>query len=280
MTHDEAHELLELAAVEPGGIDRLMAGDTSAAAAVAGHLAGCDACAGELERLRRSSMVLREVVGAVAPPELRARTLAFVAEVGRPRGGTGRPPEAAGVGRSPAAVEPAARRRQVLGTLGGLAAAVAIAVGATGAVLQARHDEDLRAREAALAAQEATTGALAKVASWSLRVGAAPDATMVPLSGSSEDAAATVLFSRATEELVVVAEALAPPEPGREYRCWMEVDGARTRIGQMFFGGGISYWVGPVDALDDAGRGTRFGISLVEAATDDVGGDPVLAGDL
>ena len=44
---------MEIAAAEPDGLDRLMAGDTSEAAAVAGHLAGCEACAGELMRLRR-----------------------------------------------------------------------------------------------------------------------------------------------------------------------------------------------------------------------------------
>src|SRR5262245_64619409 len=42
MEHTEARELLELAAVEPDGFERLAAGDTAEAAALAGHLAGCD----------------------------------------------------------------------------------------------------------------------------------------------------------------------------------------------------------------------------------------------
>src|SRR6476660_981082 len=37
MDHDDVLEQLELAAVEPGGIDRLVAGDTPIAAAVVGH---------------------------------------------------------------------------------------------------------------------------------------------------------------------------------------------------------------------------------------------------
>ena len=41
MDHDQVREQLELAAAEPGGLERLMAGDTAAARAVAAHLAGC-----------------------------------------------------------------------------------------------------------------------------------------------------------------------------------------------------------------------------------------------
>jgi len=43
MEHAEARELLEIAAVEPGGFARLVAGDTPDAVALAGHLAGCPA---------------------------------------------------------------------------------------------------------------------------------------------------------------------------------------------------------------------------------------------
>ena len=51
MDHAEARELLEIAAVEPGGFDRLIAGDTIDAAALAGHVAGCSECAAEMESL-------------------------------------------------------------------------------------------------------------------------------------------------------------------------------------------------------------------------------------
>ena len=46
MDHNEVRELLEDAAVEPGGLERLMAGDTPTAVLVAGHLAGCADCTG------------------------------------------------------------------------------------------------------------------------------------------------------------------------------------------------------------------------------------------
>ena len=84
--HSEARELMELAAVEPDGLDRLAAGDTASSAALAGHLAGCPECAAEAERLRRSAPLIRDVVLESPPPGLRERTLALVREVGRPRG--------------------------------------------------------------------------------------------------------------------------------------------------------------------------------------------------
>ena len=62
MDHDEVLELLQDAAIEPGGLERLMAGDTPTAGAVAGHLAGCSSCTAELERLRRSVGLIRPAV--------------------------------------------------------------------------------------------------------------------------------------------------------------------------------------------------------------------------
>src|SRR6476469_11173989 len=82
MDHDEVREQLQLAAVEPDGLDRLMAGDTPMAAVIAAHLAGCDACTTELERLRRGVPLIRDVVRTTPSPDLRERTLAFVREEG------------------------------------------------------------------------------------------------------------------------------------------------------------------------------------------------------
>ena len=78
MDHDEVREQLELAATEPAGIDRLMAGDTPLAAAIAAHLAGCSSCTDELDRLRRAAIIIGDAVRTTPPPELRERTLAFV----------------------------------------------------------------------------------------------------------------------------------------------------------------------------------------------------------
>src|SRR5215210_3364407 len=85
MDHAEAREILELAAVEPDGIARLMAGDTPEAGRLAGHLAACDECTAEMMRLRREAGILRGVLRTTPPPDLKERTLALVREVGRDR---------------------------------------------------------------------------------------------------------------------------------------------------------------------------------------------------
>ena len=85
MDHDEVLETLEIAAAEPGGLDRLMAGDTPTAIAVAGHLAGCPTCTAELGRLGRDAAVIRDAIATTPSPDLRDRTLAHVRAHGAPR---------------------------------------------------------------------------------------------------------------------------------------------------------------------------------------------------
>ncbi len=290
MDHAEAREQLELAAVEPDGFDRLVAGDTPEAAALAGHLAGCDLCTADLARVRRESAAVRDVIRTTPPPELRERTLAYVAAVGRDRSAVpaGRAdlhaaaaPEAH-VG--PSAPAPAAQRRGLgrLGWVATLAAAVVvIAVVGTGLFLDGQLQQSLRDRDAALAAQTRESAALARVAAWSTRVAAEPDARTVrltsPTAGTSSGG--TLIFSPASGDLVVVAESLTPPPAGREFGCWIEVDGVRRRVGQMFFGAGLAYWAGPVSDLADVRPGTRFGVSLVDAGGGP-GAEPVLVGEL
>ena len=86
MDHEDVLEQLELAAIEAGGLERLMAGDTAMAAAVVGHLAGCDACAEELRRLSNAVPLVRDLVRTTPPADLRERTLAYVRTHGRVRG--------------------------------------------------------------------------------------------------------------------------------------------------------------------------------------------------
>src|SRR3954471_24352589 len=86
MDHADALERIEIAAAEPNGLERLMAGDTADAAAVAGHLAGCPDCTAELARSRRTSAIAREVISSAPDPSLRGRTLAYVQAAGVSRG--------------------------------------------------------------------------------------------------------------------------------------------------------------------------------------------------
>jgi hypothetical protein len=275
-----------------------MAGDTPTASIVAGHLAGCDECAEELERLRRSVGLIRPTIRAVPPPELRARTLAYVAALGRPRGGASDSPSitsapafdrsiasldapAGSAERGPVApptpLAPAAGRRRDrrvrIGWVAGLAAALIVAVSGTTLVLNANHS-------ATTARLFDEIDALGDVARWTLRVDAQPDVQRVQLaSATGSGPSGTLVFSPTSTELVIVADHLTPPQAGREYRCWVERDGQRSSIGKMFFGGDLAYWVGDVPQVAGLAPGARFGVSLVDLGANGAPGQPVLVAD-
>jgi hypothetical protein len=152
--------------------------------------------------------------------------------------------------------------------LAAIAAVVALAVAGTGvAVIQSQQQAD-------------AVRDLATVTTWTVRVNAEPDARRVALAstgGSSERG--MLLFSPGTRDLVVVATGLAEPPAGREFRCWVESNGVRQGVGKMFFGGGVSYWVGPVAAVAGLSGHATFGVSLVDL-TGGTPGQPVLLGKL
>ncbi|HKG58017.1 MAG TPA: anti-sigma factor [Candidatus Limnocylindrales bacterium] len=310
MDHAEAREILELAAVEPDGIARLMAGDTPEAGRLAGHLAGCDECTAEMMRLRREAGILRGVLRTTPPPDLKERTLALVREVGRDRsavasaaraGATaataGAPasaatanaatarPGTAGAGTADAATAPvvppavaarppSSRRRVAWGQLAAIAAAVVVAVLGTTLVVGGQRDAEIRAHARAVAE-------LADVATSTIRVASKPDAAHVALAATGgSGATGTIIFSKADRELVVTAAGLKQPDAGHEFRCWVEIAGRREVVGRMFFGGGLAYWVGPVRALGDVPPGASFGVSLVDLASPSTPGEPYLAGRL
>lgn len=263
MDHDETLELIEIASVEPGGLDRLMAGDTTDAALVASHLAGCPACVAEMAAIRQTSEIAREIVRSEPDPALRERTLAFVRAVGRDRSAEAEP------GEQPAA-HPAVRSPR----LGWLAAAAAIllvvgALGfAAGGRLQAAPDG--QAGELAVVRDAVTTA---------MRVGGQPDVTTIALVPSAGGAARGSLnFSPSTGDLVVVATGLADPPAGAEYACWVAVGGEWRRLGEMYPGGGLQMWSGTADGLANLPPGTAFGVSLMPAGGGP--GEPVLAGSL
>ncbi|MFP5342887.1 MAG: anti-sigma factor domain-containing protein [Candidatus Limnocylindria bacterium] len=275
MDHDDALEALEIAALEQGGLDRLMAGDTPTAVAVAGHVAGCPDCVATLERLRVQVPLLRDVIRTTPPADLRARTLDLVAARGIARGS--RAPRAPEVAPAGPGVAPRAARATALarwGWLGGIAAAVILSVVATTALVGTRLDDELAGRDAAIAQ-------LGAVVAATLAVTAEPDAMRVRLVATDGSATAgTLLFSPSTTELVVVATDLDAPPAGREYRCWVQRDGERQPVGRMFFGGDLAYWIGPVPALAGLTGGATFGVSLVDVAGGTLDPDPVIAGDL
>lgn len=272
MDHDATKEQLELAAAEPGGLDRLMAGDTPAAQAVAAHLAGCPLCTDELARLERASRLIRTVVGESPPANLRELTLAAVAAVGVQRNA------AAGASASPRSIGgvssvAAGRGQSALGWMAAIAAAVVLSVVATSVIVGGRVDERL-------AIQTNTIGALQKVAIATLKVTAEPDARRVALAGTEAGLAGDLIFSPSTADLVVVATGLTPPPAGQEYRCWVEQAGQRQRVGKMYFSDDLAYWVGPAPAVAGLGDGATFGVSLVNSNGTGADSEPVLGGAL
>lgn len=298
MDHNEVRELLEDAALEPDGLERLMAGDTPAASFVAGHLAGCPDCVEELERLRRSVAMIRPAIRTVLSPELRERTLAYVAAVGRPRGAHAgnevglapeiaavpaseparladprpfsSPPSPSGIGALGGASGRAGDRRSRLGWLAAMAAAVIVAVSGTAVLVNANSES----RAGALSAE---VEALGDVTRWTLRVDARTDVRRIQLASATGAAtSASLVYSPSSTELVIVADQLAPPSAGKEYRCWLEVNGAQVPIGKMFFGGELSYWVGKVAQVAGVAPDARFGVSLVDIGAPGAPGERVL----
>jgi len=280
MDHDDVIEQLELAAVEPDGLARLMAGDTAIAGAVAAHLAGCDRCTGEFQRLSRAAPLLRDVVRTTAPADLRERTLAFVREYGVPRGEVAGTAGAAAIAESASApasapLTSAGGRRpfRALPWVAGLAAAVALAVAAT-SFLAAQQASRL------VADQQRAIGGLEAVASATLEITAEPDVERVTLTATDASTTGSLLFSPGTTKLVVVAKGLQHPPAGMEYRCWVELAGKRENVGRMFFAEDLAYWVGDTPSISAAGPGTLFGVSLAELDGSLVDGPPVISGEL
>jgi hypothetical protein len=279
MDHDDVLEQLELAALEPGGLDRLVAGDTPTAAAVVGHLAGCERCAEELRRLSRAAPMLRDVVRTTPSPELRERTLAYVREHGRPRGGAatapGAPHATAGPDTPPSRTTESetARARRVLPWAAAIAAAVALAV--SGASYLTNRDLADRVTQ-----QMGSIAALETVQRATLELTADSGSRRVKLASTNGDPemVGTLLFSPSTRKLVVVAYDLTRPPSGQEYRCWVEIDGQRHDVGKMFFADELAFWVGTTPEVAALPAGTTFGVSPTSIGSPSLEADPVIRG--
>lgn len=268
MDHDETRERLEIAALEPGGLDRLTAGDTAAAQAVAAHLAGCPSCSDELARLASVSDLVRATVREMPSPELRDRTLAAIRSSGVPRRGSTpdvsrQPPVALGRSRLPG-----------LGRIATIAAAIALSVVATSIVVGGRSENQL-------ATQAETMAVLEDVIHATVAITSRSDVRRVSLVGTTDaKVEGSLAFSPSTTQLVVVAKGLTPPPEGQEYRAWVQIGGARTRVGKMIFGPDLAYWVGPAPSMSDVSDLATFGVSLVDLSRQGVATDPVLIGGL
>jgi len=282
LDHDDVREQLELAAVEPDGLDRLVAGDTPIAAAVAAHLAGCDSCAEELRRLNRAAPLLRDLVRTTPPADLRERTLGYVRTHGRERGelaSQGAP----GVAGAPVAAASASDRpgmaenrslRGILPWAATIAAVVALVISGAGYLA----NRELADR---LSSQASAISALERVQTATIELTADPGARRVELASTSGGGTiGTLLFSPSTAKLVVVAYDLERPASGEEYRCWVEFSGQRRNVGRMFFADELAFWVGETPEVRDLPVGTVFGVSPTAIGSPSLEADPVIRGEL
>lgn len=292
LDHAEAHERLADLALEPGALDRLGPAATDALGA---HVVTCETCRRDVEAWRRTHTRLLEARGPgedrvelaqlagdepiVAPTELRGAVLAAARRppvAGRSPGAAGRIVVPAGavapvpvVGRASAMRLPS-RGRPAIGRLLPLVAVLAIAVVGAGLVVDQAGRLDRVGQE--VASLEAVTASLSRV----LRD---PAHKVVDLRGADGSASGSLSWS--SRDLVVLTTALEPPPPDRVYRCWIERDGKRSPVGQMWFAGGSAFWNGTLDewATTSFKAGGTFGVSL-EPVSGPVGNPAVLVAEL
>lgn len=264
MEHAEAHELLADLALEPSRLAGLADDASVEAEPLRAHVAGCAACAAEIDAWRRTweafgaARGVRDLASAEllrTSATLRAATMAAIAA----------PAVVAG-----AAPVVATRRWSAPRGLPWLAVAAALVVAiGTGGLAWVRTSELDRSR--------AEVAELAAVAATMDRILADPVHWITPLATVDGAPGGTLAWSNT--EIVVISGVLPAPEPGQTYRCWVERDGQRTPIGSMEFTRGTGYWVGSMTGWDGLlTRGARFGISLVPASGGE--GAPVLIGSI
>jgi hypothetical protein len=291
MDHADVLELIDLAAVEPDGLARLAAGDTSESAVAAGHLAACEACSAELAATARSATLARAAIRELPDPALRERTLAFVREVGRDRSVQGA--AAATAATAPVHEELVAAAGADAPTAGpeaevvvplrrpsrrpwwyaaSIAAVLIAAVGGFAVGGSARQPIGGDDGHAAITAAQTTMHIAEQRDAVSVHM--APTARTAGTAAASTAAASTagngtVMYSVLSGELAVTVAGLPPAPDGAVYTCWEEHNGQRHQIGTLYVDRGDGTWAGSLAGLDQLGPGTVFGVSVVAAGAAD-----------
>ena len=275
MEHADALERIEIAAAEPDGLDRLMAGDTADAAAIAGHLAGCPACTAELARIRRTAAIARDVISTAPDPALRERTLAYVRAVGRDRRGSRQdPPPGAAASRRPRSPPPSSPPRRtraprpgadihggtaLAGGVAGIAAALVLAVGLgfAAAAVQTRRPRARSARSARPAGRRPQRRSASPPSRTRERIALAADGRR------GRRGRRTLLFSPVDRRAGRGRERpRAARAAARSTAAGWRWTASATRIGRMYVGGDLRSWAGRVDGLADLPADAVFGVSL------------------
>ncbi|MCU0504945.1 MAG: hypothetical protein MUE82_04080 [Chloroflexi bacterium] len=281
-------EALEIAAVEPHGLEALSDARSPEDAAVVAHVAACPACAAEASRLREISALLRAGLAPAPSADLRGRTLAYVASVGRPRGpaaapSAASPAPAAGVGAPGHGATAAAGPRRVGGArlaLAGLAMAAVVVIAVAASALVATG-----VARTELAAERERSAQIARRTAIALRLLDDPAAVRIPMSGPGGVSGVAVISRdgyAGAHAGAVVSTSLPVAPAGSEYVCYVVIDGARRFVGRMSGDGTMHAWAGPMEDLADARPGSvgEYGVLLVPAGSGSVEGAPVMSGSL
>lgn len=289
LRHAEAHEQLMDLTLEPQLLRRLAAavsegGQKAKDDPLIAHIVSCATCRGVLASWERTHATVRQALDGppgsavvpleslagdapiLAPAELRSAVLDLVSaspQVTDPEPSPDRLADGSEAYLRRSQPRSMARRFLPLVAVVGI---VALAGGL--AINQSTRLEDAR-RE---------TAALEEVAAVVDRVLRDPGHRVVELRAADGVAAGSISWS--SRDLVVLTGALQPPPAGMIYACWIERDGARSPVGQMWFAGDTAFWTGSLDewATTSFGSGT-FGVSL-EPIVGQRGHPAVLVGDL
>ena len=257
MDHAAAHERIEDLLLEPARLAALQTSTAPADAALREHLAGCTACAADLEAWRRLQTAVEGAIPRDAdararaqaveplelPPSLRARVLAATGDTDRRE--ANRPGAPVSIAR--------ARRGYRLGPWVGLAAGLIVLTG-SGVIAV----DQVSQRAAAEASAEELREAIAVVDRM-----LATDHKVVELRSSGGGApGGTISWSR--HDWVVLTRFLEASAGDREYLCWLETDGRNVPIGRMEFAGSTAYWVASLDEWQtwEIEPTTRFVVTL------------------
>lgn len=277
MDHADVRARLSDLALEPARLRRFERDDDSDVSELRGHLAGCPECRAELEAWRSTIAALDTAVSTtpldrdlpatslralaaldgnvVVPPGLRARTLAATQKQTS----------------SPALRVATSRREMRLPAWFAIAAALVVVVAGAALVVD---------RTSRLDQARANASALQDVTASLDRILQDPSHQVALLTTAGGAPAGSVSWSAATDTVVVLAGTLQSPSAGQVYRCFIEQNGSRTAVGEMWFSGSLAYWAGTLDTWSATpAAGSRFLVSL-EPIGGGSSGPPVLSGTL
>lgn len=279
MDHAEAHERLADIALEPASLE--LSSTEAELDPLRSHIDGCASCRADLAAWRTTHDAIDDALARADGGRGRLADLAAEPSIVSPaslRAAIARIPESGEdvPGATVVASRTAGDRRQVAPIRSrwrrGAALVAVLAVLVAGVAL-------LRDQSARLDAAVAETRELTSVTAVLGRVLSDPAHHVVSLASADGTANGSVAWSG--HDLAVMTRALERPPAGQTWRCWIERDGVRSPVGEMWFAGDLAYWTGSLDdwatiSLDDGGR---FGVSL-EPAPGGGHGQPVLVADL